>query len=97
MRAVVLGEYGDTDVLRVVEVAEPTAGPEEVVVEVVATALNRSWSEPRVVSITLNDGRPPFTGHFQGIDDHGRLRLATAGDGVRLYDATEVSLLREIA
>ena len=63
----------------------------------VATALNRSWSEPRVVSITLNDGRPPFTGHFQGIDDHGRLRLATAGDGVRLYDATEVSLLREIA
>ncbi len=42
MRAVVLGEYGDTDVLRVVEVAEPTAGPEEVVVEVVATALNRA-------------------------------------------------------
>lgn len=42
MRAVVLSEYGDTDVLRVVEVAEPHAGPEEVVVEVVATALNRA-------------------------------------------------------
>ncbi|NCY16370.1 MAG: NAD(P)H-quinone oxidoreductase [Actinobacteria bacterium] len=42
MRAVVLTEYGDTEVLRVVEVADPIAGPEEVLVEVVATALNRA-------------------------------------------------------
>ena len=42
MRAVVLNEYGDTDVLRVVDVADPIAGPEEVLVEVVATALNRA-------------------------------------------------------
>jgi putative PIG3 family NAD(P)H quinone oxidoreductase len=42
MRAVVLSEYGDTDVLQVVDVADPIAGPEEVLVEVVATALNRA-------------------------------------------------------
>jgi len=42
MRAVVLSDYGDTDVLQVVEVADPVAGPEEVLVEVVVTALNRA-------------------------------------------------------
>ncbi len=42
MRAVVLSGYGDTDVLQVVEAADPVAGPEEVLVEVVATALNRA-------------------------------------------------------
>ena len=42
MRAVVLTEYGDVDVLRVVEVDDPVPGPEEVLVEVVATALNRA-------------------------------------------------------
>ena len=42
MRAVVLSDYGDTEVLKVIEVTEPVAGPEEVVVEVVATALNRA-------------------------------------------------------
>jgi putative PIG3 family NAD(P)H quinone oxidoreductase len=42
MRAVVLNEYGDTDVLRVVDVTDPIAGPEEVLVEVMATALNRA-------------------------------------------------------
>ncbi len=42
MRAVVLNEYGDTDVLQVVDVADPIADAEEVVVEIVATALNRA-------------------------------------------------------
>ena len=42
MRAVVLEEYGDTEVLRVSDVAEPVADSEEVVVEVAATALNRA-------------------------------------------------------
>jgi putative PIG3 family NAD(P)H quinone oxidoreductase len=42
MRAVVLESYGDTDVLGVVEVADPVPGPEEVLVDVVATALNRA-------------------------------------------------------
>jgi BirA family biotin operon repressor/biotin-[acetyl-CoA-carboxylase] ligase len=62
----------------------------------IAAALNRTWSEPRLVAVTLNGDRAPFTGHFEGIDDEGRLRVATAHDGVRLYDATEVALLREL-
>ena len=42
MRAVVLDAYGDLDVLDVVEVADPVPGPDEVLVDVVATALNRA-------------------------------------------------------
>jgi putative PIG3 family NAD(P)H quinone oxidoreductase len=42
MRAIVLTEKGGPEVLRVQEVADPSPGPEEVVVEVAATALNRA-------------------------------------------------------
>ncbi|MEA3055972.1 MAG: hypothetical protein QOD30_1404 [Actinomycetota bacterium] len=42
MRAIVLNEKGGPEVLRVHEVPDPTPGPEEVVVEVAATALNRA-------------------------------------------------------
>jgi NADPH:quinone reductase len=42
MRAVVLESYGEPDVLTLRDVPDPEPGPEEVVVEVVATALNRA-------------------------------------------------------
>ncbi len=42
MRAVVLEGHGDADVLTLAEVPDPEPGPEEVVVEIVATALNRA-------------------------------------------------------
>ena len=42
MRAVVLDSYGDTDVLGLRDVPDPQPGPEEIVVDVVATALNRA-------------------------------------------------------
>lgn len=42
MRAVVLAEHGDPDVLTLTEVPDPEPGPEEVVVAVRATALNRA-------------------------------------------------------
>ena len=42
MRAVVLDEYGGTEVLKIREVPAPEPGPEEVVVDVVSTALNRA-------------------------------------------------------
>jgi len=42
MRAVVLESYGEPEVLQIQTVADPVAGPEEVVVEIVATALNRA-------------------------------------------------------
>jgi putative PIG3 family NAD(P)H quinone oxidoreductase len=42
MRAVVLESYGGPEVLTVTEIPEPEIGPEDVLVEVVATALNRA-------------------------------------------------------
>lgn len=42
MRAVVLTSYGDPGVLTLAEVAEPRPGPDDVVVDIVATALNRA-------------------------------------------------------
>lgn len=42
MRAVVLTEFGGPEVLRIAEVAAPAPGPEEVLVSVRATALNRA-------------------------------------------------------
>jgi putative PIG3 family NAD(P)H quinone oxidoreductase len=42
MRAVVLDEHGDVDVLVIREIPDPRPGPEEVLVEVAATALNRA-------------------------------------------------------
>ncbi len=42
MRAVVLESYGEPDVLTLREVPDPVPGPDEVVVEIVATALNRA-------------------------------------------------------
>lgn len=42
MRAVVLESHGDPDVLRLRDVPDPAPGPEEVVVDVAATALNRA-------------------------------------------------------
>ena len=42
MRAVVLESYGEPDVLTLRDVPDPEPGPEEVLVEVVATALNRA-------------------------------------------------------
>lgn len=42
MRAVVLHSYGGPEVLTVEEVADPVPGPDEVLVDVAATALNRA-------------------------------------------------------
>jgi len=42
MRAVVLESYGEPEVLTLREVPDPEPGPEEVVVDIVATALNRA-------------------------------------------------------
>mgnify|MGYP005693976429 FL=1 len=42
MRAVVLQEKGGPEVLRMLEVPDPEPGPEEVLVDVVSTAVNRA-------------------------------------------------------
>jgi putative PIG3 family NAD(P)H quinone oxidoreductase len=42
MRAVTLPSYGDVDILTLADVADPVPGPGEVLVDVVATAVNRA-------------------------------------------------------
>ena len=42
MRAVVIESFGEPDVLTVREVPDPEPGPDEVLVEVVSSALNRA-------------------------------------------------------
>jgi putative PIG3 family NAD(P)H quinone oxidoreductase len=42
MRAVVLREHGGPEVLKIEEVPNPTAGPDEIIVDVAHTALNRA-------------------------------------------------------
>ena len=42
MRAIVLREHGGPEVLQIEEVPDPTAGPDEIVVDVSHSALNRA-------------------------------------------------------
>ncbi len=63
---------------------------------VIANELNLSWSEPRLVSVTLVGRAATFTGLFHGIDDAGRIRLTTKTHGRCAYDAAQVALLREL-
>jgi putative PIG3 family NAD(P)H quinone oxidoreductase len=82
MRAVVLEAHGGTDVLQVTEVPDPVPGPEEVVVEVVATALNRAdllqrrglYPSPPLA------GFPPPAPEIPGMELSGR--VAAVGERV---------------
>ncbi len=82
MRAVVLESHGGTEVLQVTDVAEPVAGPEEVLVDVVATALNRAdllqrrglYPSPPLA------GFPPPALDIPGMEFAGR--VAAVGDRV---------------
>jgi BirA family transcriptional regulator, biotin operon repressor / biotin---[acetyl-CoA-carboxylase] ligase len=62
----------------------------------IADELNRRWGKPRLVAVTLSGRAATFTGLFHGIDQGGRLLLATERDGLRAYDPTQVALLREL-
>lgn len=74
MRAVVLNGYGGPEVLQISEVPDPEPGPEEVVVEIVATALNRA-------DLLQRRGRypgPPMEHEIPGMELAGRVvRLGT--------------------
>ncbi|MDH3754292.1 MAG: NAD(P)H-quinone oxidoreductase [Acidimicrobiia bacterium] len=69
MRAVVLREHGGPEVLTVDDVPEPTAGPEEIVVDVVATALNRADTLQRM---GFYPG-PPTEHEIPGLEYSGRV------------------------
>ena len=69
MRAVVLEAKGGPEVLQVMEIPDPVPGPEEVLVEVVTTALNRADLLQRM---GLYPG-PPMTHEIPGLEFAGRV------------------------
>lgn len=77
MRAVILSGYGGPEVLRLTEVESPRPGPDEVLVDVVATALNRA-------DVLQRMGRypgPAATVEILGLEFAGR--VAAVGERVR--------------
>lgn len=76
MRAVVLESYGGPEVLTIRDVPDPVAGPEEVLVDVVATAVNRADLLQRM---GLYPG-PPMLHEIPGLEFAGR--VAAVGERV---------------
>ncbi len=62
----------------------------------IADELNESWRDPRRVEVTFTGNPTPVRGRFVGIDAHGRLRLLADDEISGTYDATQISLLREL-
>jgi NADPH2:quinone reductase len=91
MRAVVLHSYGGPDVLTIDTVADPVPGPDEVLVDIAATALNRAdviqrmggYPDPRGI-------KPEIPGmEFSGVVSAlgARVRTWAVGDRVMAIDA----------
>jgi NADPH2:quinone reductase len=76
MRAVVLESYGGPEVLTIREVADPEVGPEDVLVDVAATALNRADLLQR---LGLYPG-PPMAHEIPGMEFSGT--VSAVGDRV---------------
>ncbi|HEX4019423.1 MAG TPA: NAD(P)H-quinone oxidoreductase [Frankiaceae bacterium] len=88
MRAVTFDRPGDPSVLRVAEVADPPApGPGEVVLDVVATAVNRADLLQRMGFYAP----PPGASDILGLECSGR--VAAVGGGVELSPGQEVCAL----
>jgi len=81
MRAVVLDSYGGPEVLTIREVPDPVPGPDEVLVDVVATAVNRADLLQRM---GLYPG-PPMVDEIPGLEFAGVI----AAVGSRVLDAAE--------
>ncbi len=69
MRAIVLSEHGGPEVLVMTDVPDPVPGPEEVLVEVTATAVNRADLLQRM---GLYPG-PPMSHEIPGLEFAGRV------------------------
>jgi putative PIG3 family NAD(P)H quinone oxidoreductase len=91
MRAVVLRSHGGPEVLTIEEVADPVAGPEEVVVRVAATALNRADLLQRMGAYPDPRGLTPeipgleFAGTVESVGE--RVRMWRVGDRVMGIEA----------
>jgi len=64
---------------------------------VIADELNARWARPLPVAVTLRGEVSAFTDRFLGVDSLGRIRLARGMGGRKVYEATEIALLRELA
>jgi NADPH:quinone reductase-like Zn-dependent oxidoreductase len=75
MKAVICDRYGPPDVLRITDVERPVPGPEEVLIRIRATTVNRSDCHYR-------EGTPPFARLFTGLirPRHRILGSELAGD-----------------
>jgi NADPH2:quinone reductase len=87
MRAVVLDEYGGPEVLHIREVPDPVPGPDEVLVDIVSTALNRAEVLQRMGHYPAPAPAPPieipgleFAGHVSAIGE--RVIRWRVGDAV---------------
>jgi NADPH:quinone reductase-like Zn-dependent oxidoreductase len=83
MRAVRFRQYGDTDVLQVVEVPDPVAGPDEVLVRVRATSINPG--EAKIRDGSLHARLPATFPSGQGSDIAGVVE--SVGDRVDAFAA----------
>ena len=77
MRAIVLDGFGGPEAMHVGEVPEPVPGPGEVLVEVVATALNRADAVQRAGHYPP----PPGASELLGLECSGRIVAFGDGDG----------------
>ena len=71
MRAVVIPEYGDADVLEVKEIPDPEPGPDQVLVEVVASAMNRADLLQRAGQYPAPGPKPLY--EIPGLEYSGRI------------------------
>jgi tumor protein p53-inducible protein 3 len=62
MKAVIITSYGTPDVLQMEDVPNPTPQPNEIVIEVAATALNRADLLQRMGRYNPPTGAPPYPG-----------------------------------
>ena len=84
-RAVRFDRYGGIEELKVVEVPTPTAGPGQVVVEVIAAGINPG--EAKIRTGALHDRWPAAFPSGQGTDFAGRIAEVGSGvGGVRVGD-----------
>ena len=71
MRAVVIPKYGDADVLELREIADPEPGPDQVLVDVVASAMNRADLLQRAGQYPAPGMKPLF--EIPGLEFSGRV------------------------
>ena len=93
MRAIVLTSYGEPDVLTLSDVPQPACGPEDVVVDVVATALNRADLLQR--RGLYPEPGPPRQHEIPGMELSGR--VASVGERVSRWSPGDevMAIVRE--